>query len=290
MVPYFHVPVLFQVGGFTLYTFGAMFGLAIVVGLYLMPHRAKQSGLDPKIADNLVYLSVVAALFVGHLFHALFYDTTGRLAAEGPIYLLRIWDGMTSLGGIIGGLAASVIYLRFKKVSFLRYMDAYFYAFAFCWALARVGCTLVHDHPGQLSDFFLAVQYPCDPAQPDGAVCARHDLGFYELLSFAALSVFFYATRFKTRFVGFYILTWGLVMGPLRFATDFLRAGVEVGAAGDARYLGLTPAQLAIIPLFILSVVFYRRQKANGETFTPHPARAKGPGRDKGGESPPPVS
>ena len=283
MVPYIHVPVLLEIGPVKVYTFGTMVGLAIVMGLYIIAHRARQTDLNPQVAEHLHYWTVAIALLFGHFFNTIFYEP-GRLSQEGPLFLLKIWDGMSSMGGIIGGLTTAFIFMRIKKVKFLPYLDAYFYAFTFAWAFARLGCSLVHDHPGQFSDFFLAVQYPCAPDQPEGAICSRHDLGFYEFLSFSALSVFFFVTRFKPRMPGFYILSWGLVMGPLRFASDFLRIEPTAGVGGDQRYWGLTPAQIAIIPLVLLSIWTLFRQRKRDDLITPHPVSNTSGGAGDGGK------
>ena len=268
MIPYIEVKVLLDFGSVQVYTFGTLVGLAIVLGLYILTHRARQLSLDPQIAEHLHYWSISLSLFFGHVFTILFYEP-GRLEREGPLLLLKVWDGMSSLGGITSGLIVGLIFLKIKKVKLAPYLDAFFYALTFAWTIARLGCTLVHDHPGALSDFFMAVQYPCDPSNPDGAICARHDLGLYEFLAFGLLSIYFYATRFKPRFAGYYILSWGLVMGPLRFIADFLRIDPTAGLGGDQRYGALTPAQIAIIPLFILSIVAFVRWRKSGEVLTP---------------------
>ena len=269
MIPYIELKVLLEIGTVEVYTFGTLVGLAIVMGLYIVAHRARQLHLDVETAEHMHYWVVGLGLLFGHIFTVLFYEP-GRLSREGPLVLLKLWDGMSSMGGIVGGLAAAYVLLRVVKgVRMAPYLDAYCYAFTFSWALARLGCTLVHDHPGALSDFFMAVQYPCvdDPSQ----VCARHDLGLYEFLAFSALSVFFYLTRFKPRFPGFYVLSWGLVMGPLRFAADFLRIDPTAGVGGDQRYAGLTPAQYAIVPLFLLSIYAFLKLRGTGELLIPDP-------------------
>jgi phosphatidylglycerol---prolipoprotein diacylglyceryl transferase len=268
MIPYIEVKVLLDFGSVQVYTFGTLVGLAIVLGLYILTHRARQLSLDPEIAEHLHYWSISLSLFFGHVFTILFYEP-GRLEREGPLLLLKVWDGMSSMGGITSGLIVGLLFLKIKKVKLAPYLDSFFYALTFAWTIARLGCTLVHDHPGALSDFFMAVQYPCDPSDPGGAICARHDLGLYEFLSFGFLSIYFYATRFKPRFAGFYILSWGLVMGPLRFMADFLRIDPTAGLGGDQRYGALTPAQITIIPLFILSVVVFVRWRKTGEVLTP---------------------
>ena len=268
MIPYIEVKVLLDFGSVQVYTFGTLVGLSIVLGLYILVHRARQLGLDAKVAEHLHYWSISLSLFFGHVFTILFYEP-GRLEKEGPLLLLKLWDGMSSLGGITSGLIVGIVFLKLKKVRLAPYLDAFFYALTFAWTLARLGCSLVHDHPGALSDFFMAVQYPCDPANPDGPICARHDLGVYEFLAFGALSIYFYITRFKPRFPGYYILAWGLVMGPLRFLADFLRIDPTDGLGGDLRYGEFTPAQYAIVPLFLLSIYAFVTWRRSGEVLTP---------------------
>ena len=294
MIPYIEVKVLLDFGSVQVYTFGTLVGLAIVLGLYILVHRARQLSLDPQVAEHLHYWSISLSLFFGHIFAIVFYEP-GRLEREGPLLLLKLWDGMSSMGGITSGLIVGIVYLKLKKVRLAPYLDAFFYALTFAWTLARLGCSLVHDHPGALSDFFLAVQYPCDPANPDGPICARHDLGVYEFLAFGLLSIYFFATRFKPRFPGYYILAWGLVMGPLRFMADFLRADPTNGLGGDLRYGGLTPAQYAIIPLFFLSLYAFVTWRRSGKVLTPKPVpfqsldakpqpSTKGGGKNSGGK------
>lgn len=52
------------------------------------------------------------------------------------------------------------------------------------WAIARIKCFSVHDHPGRLTSFPLAVAFPEE---------ARHDLGLYDALLLGAITVILYA-------------------------------------------------------------------------------------------------
>lgn len=287
MIPYIELKVLLEIGSVQVYTFGTLVGLAIVMGLYIIAHRARQLHLDVETAEHMHYWVVGLALVFGHIFTVLFYEP-GRLSREGPLVLLKLWDGMSSMGGITSGLVVAFVYLKHKKVKMLPYLDAFFYAFTFAWALARLGCALVHDHPGALSDSVFAVQYPCDPSQPDGPICPRYDLGVYEFIVFTTVSIYFYVTRFKPRMPGYYMLFWGLVLGPLRFAADFLRIDPTVGVGGDQRYAGFTPAQYAIVPLFVLSIYAFVKWRGSGELLTPdpNPPQAQAPPGNKAPSGP----
>lgn len=106
------------------------------------------------------------------------------------------------------------------------------------WAVARLGCFTVHDHPGVLSSFFLAVQYPGG---------ARHDLGLYDAIVLAAITAIVFTLDRRGALQGRLLAVVALAYGSCRFLLDFLRA--RDLAYSDARYLGLTPAQYAALAL-----------------------------------------
>jgi phosphatidylglycerol:prolipoprotein diacylglycerol transferase len=125
----------------------------------------------------------------------------------------------------------------------LPYLDALMYGFAPGWILARAGCFVSHDHLGTRSDFFLAVAYADGP---------RHNLGFYEMLVAIGITAVLYALARRRSFVGFHTALVLCLYAPARFLMDMLRTG-------DARYLGLTPAQyLCFVMLAIAAVLIVR--------------------------------
>ncbi len=257
MIPWFHYET-FTLFGVTFYTFGTVMALSIIAGIYLIDHRAKATGLNPKVAEHLVYWSACLGVFLGHVFSVFTY--TPRTILEDPMVLLRFWEGLSSIGGIGAGALVGLAYLRIKKEPLLPYIDAFVWCFVPVWTIARFGCTIVHDHPGVHTDFFLAVQYPDGP---------RHDLGFYEFLFSLALTIYFVATRKKQRFAGYHVVFAALTYLPARFLGDFLRIA-DVRYFGSGPDSGLTPAQLGIIVLFGWALYAWKKCAASGEVVTPN--------------------
>jgi phosphatidylglycerol---prolipoprotein diacylglyceryl transferase len=121
--------------------------------------------------------------------------------------------------------------------------------------VARLGCFSVHDHPGALTSFPLAVAF-------EGG--ARHDLGLYDAVVLAVISVVLYALERRGRLRDRLLPLLALLYGTSRFLLDFLRA--RDLPYSDARYLGLTPAQFACIALVVWGLVKIgaRRTTASG--------------------------
>lgn len=245
MVPYVHLPVI-RVLGQPIYPFTWLVGLGMLVCFLLGQRRVKAVGLyAPVSAVALAWIT--AGGFIGaHLFEVLAYYPE-RLA-QNPLVLFSIWEGISSFGGFMGGTVAFYIYCRRQGVWMLAYLDALVYGFAPGWIIARAGCFVSHDHPGVASNFFLAVAYPGG---------ARHDLGFYEMLLAAAITVVLYALPRRRRFVGFYTALVLSLYAPARFLLDFLRTE-------DRRYLGLTPAQYLCGVMLAIAVYLVLRGRARG--------------------------
>ena len=96
----------------------------------------------------------------------------------------------------------------------------------------------VHDHPGRLTSFALAVAF---------SYGARRDLGFYDALVLFALTGLMYALEHRRSLQGKLLAVLAVGYGTARFFLDFLRA-TDLPYS-DTRYLGLPPAQFAALAL-----------------------------------------
>ena len=128
------------------------------------------------------------------------------------------------------------------------------------WGVGRIGCFLIHDHPGTLTHFILGVKYP------NGA---RFDLGLMESILGFTLFIIFYLLFKKLIKIRFGLVAAYSVASYAvgRFFLDFLRAAPSF-PGGDARYLTLTPAQwgmLAVLGGLTLAFVLGKMKQKNGE-------------------------
>ena len=267
MIPYFPQPRFHLFGPISLYGFGIMVALALVVGWWVATARCRKEGLDPERLQDMFGWIIVTGFIVAHLYSVIAYFP--RDVMKNPLMLLAVWENISSFGGIVGGILGFWLYCRFKggDIDFrerIRYMDAISYTFPFGWLFGRLGCTLAHDHPGSITSFPLAISLESEAARKyirivyeeagrqaellsmaDLPRLGFHDLGWYEFL-FTALflvPVFFLLGR-KKRAPGLYIMLFPLLYIPVRFLLDFLRVA-------DATYMGLTPGQYAAAAAFI---------------------------------------
>jgi phosphatidylglycerol---prolipoprotein diacylglyceryl transferase len=228
LIPWFEPPAL-HLGPVTLQAFGALAALGVALAVRASAWAACRRGLDPRPILDYALWGVLAGVLCGHLVHVGLYHPD---EIRDPRRLFAVWDGLSSFGGLLGGVLAALVFFGLRRAPLARYGDAFAVGVPTGWAVARVGCFLVHDHPGRLTTFPLAVAFPGG---------ARHDLGLYEAIVLFAISGLLWWLWSHHRLEGRLLGLLAVLYGVARFGLDFLRA-TDLPYV-DARYAGLTPAQ-----------------------------------------------
>ena len=244
IIPYLQLPSLQLPFCFGIHPFGIFVALGLIVGASVTSRAARRygPGNDESLRD-VVPWALGGGVLGAHLMHVLGYHPE-QLREQGVVIgLLKLWDGLSSMGGVIGALIAIAVFFPARHERLRPYLNALALGTAPGWAIARIGCAVVHDHPGVLTRFPLAVAFPGG---------ARHDLGLYDFFLLAALSVFLYLLARRRPPDGTLMGVLAAGYSAPRFFLDFLRASDLPYV--DGRILGLTPAQYVLPVLFGLGV------------------------------------
>lgn len=278
-VPYFEQPQV-HLGPVTIAAFGLIVATSVMLGLSVGSRRFRALGLEAALGEALAWWVVVGGFLGAHLFSVLFYFP-GKVAAN-PLILFKLWEDISSFGGIVGGSVAIWLFLRRRGTHLdaptrWAYVDVAAYVFPISLMIGRIACSIAHDHPGTVTRFPLAISLARPEARahiasayaaagraadlPPSDVLARlgfHDLGWYEFLYLAAAvvpAVLFLARRERRRGAhrpGAFLVAFVALYMPVRLALDFLRVS-------DVRYAGLTPAQwVALAALMVLPLILRR--------------------------------
>ncbi len=222
-------PILFKIGRFELHSYGVMLALAFVVGVWMSARRARSRGVDPNYIFDLATLIILSAIVGSRAMYVAFHldefrghwtDTFNPFQSTGEIGLA----GLTFLGGLILALITAFLYLRWRKLSFLKVADIVMPALALGLFFGRIGCFLNGCCFGVPCSGPLCVVFP--PNSPAGATFPGVPIYPTQLISsFYALVIFgllLFLERHK-RFDGF-VFYWTLVLyGLARFGIDFIR-------------------------------------------------------------------
>lgn len=249
MIPYFEWHTL-ALGPVTLRVWGFFAALGVILASWYAMRQAKRLGFDMPRFESMILWMIVWSFLGARLLHAFAYEPAYFLAH--PFDVFKVWKGgLSSFGGFLGAAVSFFWHMRAKPFPLMKTADVLVIATPLGLGCGRIGCFLIHDHPGTLAHGagkWLAVNYP------DGA---RYDLGLLlGVFDFLIFGVFIALSR-KPRTDGFFLALFMLVYGPVRFALDFLRAI-------DVRYFGLTPGQYGSVALFAAGCYLMRRIHTGG--------------------------
>ncbi len=137
-----------------------------------------------------------------------------------PSVIFRL-TGISSAGALNGGLWSGLLWCLYKRLSWfeiLRRVDVATYAMPTVFMIARLGCTLAHDHKGIPSTRWLAINFPQGP---------RFDLGLIEFLFLICVAILFWVLDRRPHPVGFFFGLFGVLYGIFRLAISPIRIAPE---------------------------------------------------------------
>ena len=291
-IPYsvFHVGSL-NILGLPIQGFGVIVAAGVLIGAALLRRYGEWHGVSDEEIRGLTGWVTVFGFLGAHVFDTLFYEWV-RFQEE-PLLIFKIWDGISSYGGFLGGAVGFALFLWWKRLPVRLFADMTIVGLLPAFSIGRIGCTLVSDHVGGAADptawySFLAMDY----ARTDGTfVNAQHqtevansgiahlfnstpnagdhllgwNLGLIELLYLIPINILVLWLAFrptKRLPAGFVTALAGILYAPVRFFLDYLRPDNS-----DPRHLGFTFAQWCSIAAFGVAVYAANRILRSGKVF-----------------------
>jgi phosphatidylglycerol---prolipoprotein diacylglyceryl transferase len=243
LIPYVELLVI-TIGPISIPVFSLLGSVGVAVALWRGGHRAQRVGVWPLVRHPFPLWVIGGGLTGAILFKLLYYPHLFESGGLAEVFRFR---GIASFGAAFGGLVGTWIHCARRGLAFidaLRIADVMSFVFPLSWAIGRLGCTLVHDHPGIRSDSWLAVRYPDWP---------RYALGLLGMLFLLALAAAFQLLDRKPRPAGFFTAAALISVGLFRFGLDRLQIdppryfGWSVDQYNAALVLALGAALIPII-------------------------------------------
>ncbi len=250
-------PVLFHIGKVTLYSYGFMIAVGIVVGLVLARRQAAREGIDPDKIIDIAFYILVAALIGSRLLYVLM-DLDQYVAH--PLNILKIWQGgLVFYGGLVPAVVVAIWYIRRLGLPLWQITDIYAPSIAIGHAFGRIGCFLAGCCYGQPCALPWAVTFtnPRTLAPPG---IPLHPTQLYSALGLLLLFAFLLFLRTKKTFQGELFWTYLLCYSIGRFFLEVLRGddrGIVLGGL-------LSTTQAISIPLAGISVAMLLYLRSRG--------------------------
>lgn len=288
----------FQLGSIgPIQSFGIIVAAGVLIGAALLRRYAEWHGVSDDHIRGLTGWITICGFLGAHVFDAIAYHQgpwgplnndpsswwflpRGLWPSNWPL-IFRIWDGISSYGGFLGGAMGFAWYVWWKRQPVRLFADIAIVGLLPAFSIGRIGCTVVSDHIGALVDrsawyASLAMEYPTSlnmdaihdlvknhPELATKPSLLAWNLGFIEFLYLVPVNalILWLAFRSKKRInTGFLTALTGVLYAPVRFFLDYLRP-----ANTDPRYLGFTFAQWASILAFGAAAYLAFRIFQNGK-------------------------
>ena len=219
-------PRLFDLGPFTIYTYGVLLAAAFLLGLKLATTRARRRGLDSgKVLDLGIYI-IVSAIVGGKL---LLLATDFKSFRANPTDILSLArSGGVFYGGLVLAAAVAFWYMRRHALPLWTTFDVFAPGIALGHAVGRLGCLMAGCCWGHATTLPWGITFT-DPftgsyvGTPLGT--PLHPTQIYEAVTEGAILMFLlWLERGRGRdFAGRTFWTYILLYGLSRYIIEFFR-------------------------------------------------------------------
>src|ERR1041385_7896984 len=111
MIPYFTIPSIHLFGSVYLHPFGVLLVVGIMIAYRVMMRRAGDLQIPGEEMNGALICAFAVGLIGAHAVEVLFYQPE-TLKTEGWTVYFRLFTGLSSIGGLFGGLAGFCVYLK----------------------------------------------------------------------------------------------------------------------------------------------------------------------------------
>ncbi|MFH0771875.1 MAG: prolipoprotein diacylglyceryl transferase [Candidatus Omnitrophota bacterium] len=233
-------PVLFKLGLVQIYSYGAMMAVAFLVFAYFASRRAGALGMNGEEIINLSIYLIISGLIGSRILFILLNLDYYR---QNHFEIFMVWKGgLVWYGGFISALAASLIYMRAKRMPVIRTLDLLMPYLALGQSMGRIGCFLNGCCYGKSASLHMGVVFN----ETQGPVYPT------QLYESAAMFVVFLILRKRVPGDGRTLLLYLVLYSSFRFFVEFLRGD------NPSVMMGLTISQLISIAVFISAVILWK--------------------------------
>ncbi len=232
----------FEIGPFTIYTYGLMMSLGFVLILLGARKMAPSIGISPDKALDLALFAILGGLIGSYINYVISYDWA-RVAAN-PISFFFFWEGgLVFLGGLLGGIGFALLFIWWHKMPLWEISDLAAVFIPLGYAIGRIGCFMA----GCCYGIGTSLPWGCEFPGTAGPV---HPTQLYSALLGFSLVAFALLFRKHRSFAGQSFLFYMFIYGIGRSLIEMLRINPTVIG-------GLTVAQFTGLGLVVAAVVLY---------------------------------
>lgn len=269
------IPKLFQIGPIPIYSYGLMLGISFIVASILFSREIRRKKFGENVAVNITFIALIGGIVGAKLLYviedwaSIMSQPVNRVFSTEGIFSPA---GLTWYGGLILATFLIFLYVRSKKIPFLKICDAAAPSLAIGYGIARIGCHLSGDgdYGVPISEFASWVPWGTDYSKgtlppsvafrgtdiaqkfggvvPNNLLC--HPTPIYELILGIIIFAFLWMKRKSIKKDGKLFFMYLIFSGVARFFIEFIRINPRI-------LFGLSEAQIISLLLIIAGALLY---------------------------------
>ena len=241
-------PVLFHIGSFPLRSWGLLLMIAFLMAMWRATKVAPRYGIKSEDYGDAAMWGLLGGVLGGRLFYV-FQNLKSYLAHPQDIF--AVWQGgMTSFGGLLGGVWLGIVVCKKKGMNVWDALDIAAPSLAIGMFFGRLGCLLNGCCYGHQCELPWAMSfYP----ENEPAKLGVHPTQIYEMIGVAIAFALLMALEKRRAFRGQLFLAFCVLYGIVRFVVEIWR---EQAGAGSVK-AGLSTGQWASIAVVLVAGAFW---------------------------------
>ncbi len=235
-------PIIGHLGPFTIYSFGLMLAIAVLVCSTLLSQDAKAVGIPKEIIFDLVFWTILGGILGARLFF-IGLNFPDFVADPKQVFMIQN-GGLAWQGGLVLGSIAGIIFVRIKKLSLLTILDLSAPYLALGQGIGRIGCFLNGCCYGR--EWANGVYFPVHHSR-------LHPTQLYDTVMLVIIFFILKNVQKNTKISGAIFALYLILASAERFINEIFRAD-HVNIA-----IGLSIFQIVSVVIFIIGLIFWNR-------------------------------
>lgn len=246
-------PVLFEIAGTKIYSYGFMIALGALAGIIYMARRGKRElGLTFDQANTLFLMIFVAAFVGGKVF--LFFEDPSQYILK-PVKLIG-GNGFVFYGSFIFAVPTMIWYFKRQRIPMYAMLDIMAVTTCLVHIFGRLGCFMAGCCYGQQTDVGWGVVFTDPACQANPLGVPLHPSQLYESGFILLVMIVILIVRSRRIFYGQLFLLYLMLYAVGRFLLEYFRGDSGRGFVIE-NYI--SHSQFIAICIFLISFFFYIR-------------------------------
>ncbi len=247
-------PVLFEVGGISVYAYGFFIALGAIAGVaYMAIQGKKEVGLTFDQANTLFLLIFIAA-FVGGKVFLFFEDIPYYLDHPRKLFTGR---GFVFYGSFLFAVPVMLFYFKKYKLHVYRMLDVMAITTCLVHFFGRIGCFMAGCCYGRPTDSVFGLTFTNEACYAEPLGSPLHPTQLYEAGFIGLVGLVLLFLRDRRSFTGQLFLLYLMLYACGRFVIEYFRGDVQRGFVVENL---ISHSQFIAILVFLAVAAIYVRR------------------------------